>query len=143
MLGNLFTSLISAVGTYIWLVAFGVPYALLLALVVAVLDLIPMVGIDDCRRNRLAGCADQRAAGGIATAAFYITYRFLEDYLLNPRGNEAHGQSLTRSSIIATLVGGSLLGIVGALIAIPIAATIHLCSGSGISKAEPTLTTAQ
>ena len=41
MLGNLLTSVISAVGTYIWLLIFGVPYALLLALLVAVFDLIP------------------------------------------------------------------------------------------------------
>ena len=85
MLGNLITSLISAIGTYVWLVAFGVPYALLLALVVAVFDLIPMVG------STIAGVLVSLVAltkglpVGIATAAFYITYRFLEDYLLNPR----------------------------------------------------------
>ncbi|MBF6558109.1 MAG: AI-2E family transporter [Acidimicrobiales bacterium] len=126
MLGNLFTSLISAVGTYIWLVAFGVPYALLLALVVAVLDLIPMVG------STIAGVIVSLVAltkglpVGIATAAFYITYRFLEDYLLNPRVMKHTVKVSPGLTIIATLVGGSLLGIIGALIAIPIAATIHL-----------------
>ena len=44
MLGNLLTSLISGIGTYVWLLVFGIPYALLLALVVALFDLIPMVG---------------------------------------------------------------------------------------------------
>jgi predicted PurR-regulated permease PerM len=126
MLGNLFTSLISAVGTYIWLVAFGVPYALLLALVVAVLDLIPMVG------STIAGiivslvALTQGLPVGIATAAFYVTYRFLEDYLLNPRVMKHTVKVSPGLTIIATLVGGSLLGIIGALIAIPIAATIHL-----------------
>jgi predicted PurR-regulated permease PerM len=126
MLGNLLTSVISAVGTYIWLVIFGVPYALLLALVVAVFDLIPMVG------STIAGVIVSLVAltkglpVGIATAAFYITYRFLEDYLLNPRVMKHTVKVSPGLTIIATLIGGSLLGIIGALIAIPIAATIHL-----------------
>ena len=126
MLGNLLTSVISAVGTYLWLVIFGVPYALLLALVVAVFDLIPMVG------STIAGIIVSLVAltkglpVGIATAAFYIAYRFLEDYLLNPRVMKHTVKVSPGLTIIATLIGGSLLGIIGALIAIPIAATIHL-----------------
>jgi predicted PurR-regulated permease PerM len=126
MLGNLLTSLISAVGTYIWLVIFGVPYALLLAVVVAVFDLIPMVG------STIAGVIVSLVALtkglpiAIATAAFYIVYRFLEDYLLNPRVMKHTVKVSPGLTIIATLIGGSLLGIIGALIAIPIAATIHL-----------------
>ena len=115
MLGNLLTSVISAVGTYIWLVIFGVPYALLLALVVAVFDLIPMVG------STIAGIIVSLVAltkglpVGIATAAFYITYRFLEDYLLNPRVMKHTVKVSPGLTIIATLIGGSLLGIIGAL----------------------------
>jgi predicted PurR-regulated permease PerM len=126
MLGNLLTSLISAVGTYIWLVVFGVPYALLLALVVAVFDLIPMVG------STIAGIIVSLVAlsrglpVAIATAAFYIVYRFLEDYLLNPRVMKHTVKVSPGLTIIATLIGGSLLGIIGALIAIPVAATINL-----------------
>jgi predicted PurR-regulated permease PerM len=126
MLGNLLTSVISAIGTYVWLMIFGVPYTLLLALVVAVFDLIPMVG------STIAGVIVSLVAltkglpVGIATAAFYIIYRFLEDYLLNPRVMKHTVKVSPGLTIIATLIGGSLLGIIGALIAIPIAATIHL-----------------
>lgn len=126
MLGNLFTSLISAIGTYIWLIIFDVPYALLLALVVAVFDLIPMVG------STIAGFIVSLVAlskglpVGIATAAFYVTYRFLEDYLLNPRVMKHTVKVSPGLTIIATLIGGSLLGLIGALVAVPIAAMIHL-----------------
>jgi predicted PurR-regulated permease PerM len=126
MLGNLLTSLVSAVGTYIWLVAFGVPYALLLALVVGVFDLIPMVG------STIAGIIVSLVAlsrgvpVGVATACFYIAYRFLEDYLLNPRVMKHTVRVTPGLTIVATLIGGSLLGIIGALIAVPIAATIQL-----------------
>ena len=126
MLGNLLTSLISAIGRTSGWSYFGVPYALLLALVVGVFDLIPMVG------STIAGVIVSLVALskglpiGIATACFYIAYRFLEDYLLNPRVMKHTVKVTPGLTIIATLIGGSLLGIIGALIAVPIAATIQL-----------------
>jgi predicted PurR-regulated permease PerM len=126
MLGNLLTSLISGIGTYVWLLIFGVPYALLLALFVALFDLIPMVG------STIAGIVVTLVALtkglpiGIATAAFYIFYRFLEDYFLNPRVMKHTVKITPGLTIIATLIGGTLLGLIGALVAIPVAATIHL-----------------
>jgi predicted PurR-regulated permease PerM len=126
MLGNLLTSLISGIGTYIWLIIFGVPYALLLSLVVALFDLIPMVG------STIAGiivslvALTQGVPIAIATAGFYIVYRYLEDYLVNPRVMKHTVKVTPGLTIIATLIGGTLLGLIGALVAIPVAATIHL-----------------
>ncbi len=126
MLGNLVTSIVSGIGSYIWLEAFGVPYALLLALVVALFDLIPMVG------STIAGVIVSLVALsksipiGIATLAFYIAYRYVEDYLLNPRVMKHTVKITPGLTIIAVLIGGTLLGLVGALVAIPVAATIHL-----------------
>ena len=126
MLGNLLTSVISGIGTYIWLVIFGVPYAVLLALVVALFDLIPMVG------STIAGIIVSLVALtkglpiGVATAGFYIVYRYLEDYLVNPRVMKHTVKVTPGLTIIATLIGGTLLGLIGALVAIPVAATVHL-----------------
>jgi len=126
MLGNLLTSGIAGLGTYLWLLAFGVPYAILLALLVALLDLIPLVG------STIAGIVVSLVAltkgvpVGIATAGFYVVYRFLEDYLVNPRVMKHTVKVTPGLTIIATLIGGALLGLVGALVAIPVAATIHL-----------------
>ena len=44
VLGNFLTSVIAGIGTYVWLLIFGVPYPILLALTVALLDLIPVIG---------------------------------------------------------------------------------------------------
>lgn len=44
VLGNLLTSFIAGLGTWVWAEIFGIPYALLLGLLVALLDLIPVVG---------------------------------------------------------------------------------------------------
>jgi predicted PurR-regulated permease PerM len=126
MLGNLLTSLVSGILTYVWLLIFGVPYAVLLSLVVALFDLIPMVG------STIAGVIVSLVAltkgvpVAIATVAFYIIYRYLEDYLLNPRVMKHTVKVTPGLTIIATLIGGTLLGLVGALVAIPVAATIHL-----------------
>lgn len=126
VLGNLLTSLVAGLGTYLWLLAFGVPYPFLLALFVALLDLVPVVG------STVGGIAVSLVAlvkgfpVALATAAFYTAYRFFEDYLLTPR---VMGHTVRISpglTIIATLIGGTLLGLIGALVAIPCAATIYL-----------------
>jgi predicted PurR-regulated permease PerM len=126
VLGNIITSVVAGFGTWIWLMIFGVPYPLLLALLVAVLDLIPMVG------STIAGIIVSLVALtvslplAIATMAFYIGYRFFEDYLLTPRVMRHTVRISPGITIIAGLTGGALLGLVGALIAIPIAAGIQL-----------------
>ncbi|HEY5304453.1 MAG TPA: AI-2E family transporter [Acidimicrobiales bacterium] len=126
MLGNLVTSLISGVGTYVWLICFGVRYALVLALAVAIFDLIPLVG------STVAGVLVSLVALtrgisiGIATAIFYIVYRYLEDYFLNPRVMGRTVKVSAGLTIVATLIGAALLGLIGALVAIPAAATLQL-----------------
>ena len=55
-----------------------------------------------------------------------MLYRFLEDYLLNPRVMKHTVKVSPGLTIIATLIGASLLGLIGALVAIPVAATVHL-----------------
>jgi predicted PurR-regulated permease PerM len=62
----------------------------------------------------------------IATLAFYIAYRLAEDYLLVPRIMGSTVQVPAVVSVVAVLIGGALLGIVGALVAIPVAAALLL-----------------
>ena len=126
VLGNLFTSFIAGLGTWVWALILGIPYALLLGLLVALLDLIPVVGstIGGIIVALIALTVSPTVA--IATAAFYFLYRFVEDYLLTPRVMARTVQVPGLLTVVATLIGGTLLGIIGALIAIPIAAAIKL-----------------
>jgi predicted PurR-regulated permease PerM len=126
VLGNLLTSLVTGVGTTVWLIAWGVPYPVLLGLFVALVDLVPIIG------STVGGVIVSLVAlvrgppVAIATAFFYCAYRLFEDYFLTPR---VMGHTVRISpglTIVATLIGGSLLGLIGALIAIPVAATVHL-----------------
>ena len=126
VLGNLLTSIVSGVLTTIWLFIFGVPYPILLGLMVAIVDLIPIVG------STIGGiivslvALTQGLPIAIATAGFYIGYRLFEDYLLTPRVMRHTVRISPGLTIVATLVGGVLLGFIGAVIAIPVAAAIHL-----------------
>jgi predicted PurR-regulated permease PerM len=126
VLGDFLTSVVAGVGTYIWLLIFGVRYPVLLALLVALLDLIPVIG------STIGGAIVSLVAltvslpVGIATACFYVGYRLAEDYLLVPRVMGRTVQVPAVVTVVAVLVGGALMGIVGALVAIPAAAALRL-----------------
>ena len=126
VLGNVLISVITAVCTFAWLLIFDVPYPLILALLVALLDLIPIVG------STIAGVVVALVSltvsvpTALATVAFFIALRLLEDYLLVPKiiGKTVAVPALV--TVVAVLLGGALLGIVGALLAIPVAAALLL-----------------
>jgi predicted PurR-regulated permease PerM len=126
VLGNFITSVIAGLGTYFWLLAWGVPYPLLLAMFVAFLDLIPVIGstIGGAIVSLVALTVSLPVA--LATLAFYVGYRLAEDYLIVPRimGRTVEVPAIV--SLVAVLIGGVLLGIVGALVAIPVAAAVRL-----------------
>jgi predicted PurR-regulated permease PerM len=126
VLGNVVTSVIAGLGTFLWMLAFGIPYPILLGLFVAIMDLIPVIG------STIGGAVVSLVAltvslpVAIATLAFYIGYRLAEDYLLVPRIMGSTVKVPAVVSLVAVLVGGTLLGIVGALVAIPAAAALRL-----------------
>jgi predicted PurR-regulated permease PerM len=126
MLGSFITAVIAGVGTFVWLFAWGVPYPLLLATFVAILDLIPVIG------STVGGVVVSLVAltvslpVALATLGFYIFYRLAEDYLIVPRIQGRTVELPALASLIAVLIGGVLLGIVGVLVAIPVAAAIRL-----------------
>ena len=62
----------------------------------------------------------------IATLGFYIAYRLAEDYLIVSRVLGRTVQVPAVVTVVAVLLGGALMGIVGALVAIPVAAALRL-----------------
>jgi predicted PurR-regulated permease PerM len=126
VLGNVLTSVIAGAGTYFWMLAFGIPYPLLLGMFVAILDLIPVIGsyVGGTVVTLVALTVSLPVA--IATLAFYIIYKLAEDYLIVPRIMGRTVQVPAIVSLVAVLIGGVLLGIIGALVAIPVAAAIRL-----------------
>jgi predicted PurR-regulated permease PerM len=126
VLGNVITSFIAGAGTFFWMLAFGIPYPALLGLLVFLLDLIPIIGSTIGGAIVSAVALTVSLPVAIATLIFYVAYRLAEDYLLVPRiiGHTVRVPAVV--SMIAIVIGGVLLGIIGALIAIPAAAAISL-----------------
>ncbi len=126
MLGNFLTSLIAGAGTWAWLQIFGVPYPLLLALLVALLDLVPVIGstVGGAIVSLVALTVSLPVA--VATLAFYIAYRLAEDYLIVPRIMGRTVEVPAVVTVVAVLLGGALMGLIGALVAIPAAAALRL-----------------
>lgn len=126
VLGNVVISVITAIATFLWLWAFDVPYPLLLAIFVAVLDLIPVVGSTIAGIGVAAVALTVSLPVCLATIAFFIAGRLIEDYLLVPRiiGRAVKVPALV--TVVAVLLGGAVFGIIGALVAIPVAAALQL-----------------
>ncbi len=126
VLGKLLNSLIAGFATWIWALLWNIPYALLLGFMVALLDLIPVIG------STVGGIIVSLIALtdglviAIATALYYTLFRVLEDYLLTPKIMVRTVQVPGLVTVLATVIGGAVFGVIGALIAIPIAAAIKL-----------------
>jgi predicted PurR-regulated permease PerM len=124
--GNLIISLIAGTLTYLVLLVLHVPYALALALLVAVTDLVPVVGATiGAVIVSLVGFFVSVKTGLIA-AGYYAAYQQFENYVLYPRIMKRSVDVSPVATVIAVLIGGSLMGILGALLAIPVAAAVQL-----------------
>jgi predicted PurR-regulated permease PerM len=125
VLGNVATSVIAGAATFVWCIIFDVPYPLLLGFFVAILDLVPY-------GSTVAGFIVAAVAltvsipVSIATIAYYVIFRWFEDYLLVPRVIGRAVKVPGGVTVVAVLIGAALLGIVGALVAIPVAAALQL-----------------
>jgi len=125
--GNLVISLIAAVTTFIWLEVLGVPYAAALALLVAVLDLIPLVGATLGAVVVVVVAFFVAPWKALVLLVWYLVYQnVIEGSILQPMiySRAVHLDALT--IFVAVLVGGILLGIPGALLAIPVAEIIRI-----------------
>jgi predicted PurR-regulated permease PerM len=126
MIGNLIVSAIAGLATLAALLALRVPFALPLAVFVAVTDLIPMIGAT----LGAAVCVIVAFATGelwpttILLTLFFVLYQQVENYLIVPRVMRDTVRMPTLAILLAALLGGSFLGLVGALMAIPVAAAI-------------------
>ncbi|WP_443065644.1 AI-2E family transporter [Streptomyces sp. NBC_00557] len=126
MLANLATSGIAGLATFAWCAAIGVPYPAALGFFVALMDLIPVVG------STVAGVAVSLVALSVslpvagATAGFYVGFRLAEDYLIMPRAMKYAVDVHPVVTVVGVLVGGALLGIIGALVAVPAAVAIGI-----------------
>ena len=123
--GAFIVALVSGVSSLVFLFVIGLgEYAVALATVVALLGVIPMIGatLGAVVVTAIGFATDVRT--GIACIIFYVFYQQVENYLIYPRVMSRSVDLPGAVIVIAALVGAALLGVVGALLAIPTAAGI-------------------
>jgi predicted PurR-regulated permease PerM len=124
--GNLLISLIAGASITIVLLALGVPYAVALGLLVAILDLIPLAGATVAGIIVVVVAFLHSVPAGIIVLVFFIVYQQLENHFLQP---VIYGRTVQLSPLavlVSVLVGAELAGILGALAAIPVAGAIQV-----------------
>ncbi len=120
--GNIAVSVIAGVAAYIFLRSFGIPFAAALALWVAFADLIPTVGATLGALAAVVVAFFSSVADGVATIIFFVIYQQFENYVIVPRVMKKAVDLSPATVIVSVLIGGSLAGFAGALLALPLAA---------------------
>jgi predicted PurR-regulated permease PerM len=124
--GNLLISLIAGISSTIVLTILGVPYAVALGVLVAILDLIPLAGATLAAIIVTTVAFIDWIPAGIVVLIFFIVYQQVENHLLQPLVYSRTVQLSPLAILIAVLIGAKLAGILGALAAIPVAGTIQV-----------------
>jgi predicted PurR-regulated permease PerM len=143
--GNLLISVICGLLTWVVLTLTGVPFAGLIALFVGLADLIPLIGATLGAVVGVIAAFGQSVTVGIIVVVFFVVYQQLENHLLQPLIFARTVQLNPLTVLLAILVGVELAGILGALLAIPIAGIIQIVARdiwdtrSGRLKPQPTV----
>ena len=124
--GNLTISVIAGIVSTALFLAVGVPFAVALGLLVAILDLIPLAGATIAAILVTTIAFLDATTSGVIVLVFFVVYQQLENHVLQP---VVYGRTVQLSPLavlIAVLIGAELGGVIGALAAIPIAGTIQV-----------------
>jgi predicted PurR-regulated permease PerM len=124
--GAVVVALIAGVASLVWLSALRIPYPLALALIVTFTDVIPLIGATIGAVIVTAVAFFVSLPVGIATGIFFLVYQQVENYLIYPRVMSRSVDVNPAAAIVGALIGGTLLGFVGALLAVPATAAIQL-----------------
>ncbi|MBI4495204.1 MAG: AI-2E family transporter [Chloroflexi bacterium] len=108
------------------LAVLGVPFALALAMIAGLLELLPLVGPFLSAIPAILVAATQSPWLALATAGLFVVVQQVENYVLVPKVQEKAVGLSPLVTLLAVLVGASLAGFIGALLAVPTAALLNL-----------------
>ncbi|HEX2700319.1 MAG TPA: AI-2E family transporter [Acidimicrobiales bacterium] len=143
--GNLLISVIAGTATFVFLWAADVPFRTVLALWVAFADLIPLVGATLGAVPTVLVAFLNSTGRGIATVVFFVVYQQFENHVLQVTIMAKTVDLNPLVVLVAVLVGVELSGLLGALLAIPVAGIIQVLGRDvyderrGKLKDEPTI----
>jgi predicted PurR-regulated permease PerM len=135
--GNLFISVIAGFSVTIVLLVAGVPFALALGLLVAILDLIPLAGATLGAIIVTLVALTHSLTAALVVLGFFIVYQQLENHLLQPIVYGRTVQLSPLAILVSVLVGAEVAGVIGALGAIPVAGTIQIVISDWLQHRRP------
>ncbi len=112
--------------SYVLLTVLGIDYAVALAMLVFLTGLVPLIGATIGAAVLTAVALFDSVQSGVIVAVWFLVYQQVENYVLYPRIMQKSVDVSPAATVVAVLIGGALLGVLGALLAIPIAAAIQL-----------------
>jgi predicted PurR-regulated permease PerM len=126
VIGQVAVASTNALCTYVLLRILGLPYPEALAVLVGFLGLIPMVGATLGAIVVVLVALFSSVTTAVIAAVYYVIYQQVENYVIAPRVMKRTINVPGAITVIAALAGGTLLGVIGALMAIPTAAGLIL-----------------
>jgi len=135
--GNLLISAICGTLTYAVLKISGVPFAGLIAVFVAIADLIPLVGATLGAVVAATAGFIHSVPAGIAVIVFFVVYQQLENHLLQPIVYGRTVQLSPLAILVSVLIGAEVAGVIGALGAIPVAGTVQIIISDWLQHRRP------
>jgi predicted PurR-regulated permease PerM len=126
VMGQVTIASINATLAFIMMTIAQIPFALLLAFIAFVLALIPLVGSITGAIIISLVALSVSPVTALAVAIYYVFYMQIEAYVISPRVMRKAVDVPGAVVVVSALVGGALLGVLGALVAIPVAASIIL-----------------
>lgn len=126
LLGNLAISVVAATvaGLSAW--ALGLPFPIVLAVIAGLLDLIPQVGATIASIILVAVALTESTAAAVIMLVIQLIYQQVENYIVYPIVYRRAVELSAFTTIVAVLIAGALLGVVGAILAVPFAAVIKI-----------------
>ncbi|HEY1277986.1 MAG TPA: AI-2E family transporter [Thermoleophilaceae bacterium] len=126
LIGNVAISLVAATvaGLSAW--AFGLPFPIVLAVMTGFLDLIPQVGATIAAVILVAVALTVSTPAAIGMLVIQLIYQQVENYIVYPIVYRRAVELSAFTTIVAVLIAGSILGVVGAILAMPFAAVIKI-----------------
>jgi predicted PurR-regulated permease PerM len=126
LLGNVAISILAGTvaGVSAW--ALGLPFPIVLAMIAGFLDLIPQVGATIAAVILVAVALTESTAAAVIMLIIQLVYQQVENYIVYPIVYRRAVELSPFTTIVAVLIAGSLLGVVGAILAVPFAAVIKI-----------------
>jgi predicted PurR-regulated permease PerM len=138
MIGNIIISILAGIASFLAFKLLGVPFAVPLAVLVAIFDLIPMIGatLGAVVGVLVALFTSPLWPTTVLVGVFFVAYQQVENYLIAPRVLRTTVDIGASAVLLAGLIGATLLGLVGALMAIPVAAALNVLLNERLAARE-------